>query len=111
MIFLNEQNFLQETKQGLVLLDFFANWCIPCRIMEKNLKHLEERIVDQKIRFYKIDIDKEKTLADSWKIIHLPSIVVLKDGIEIGRFEGCKSGGETGRTVMEWLVLSRFDSD
>lgn len=103
MISLNENNFLKETKSGIVLLDFYATWCIPCRIMETNLRKLEERIINNKIRFYKIDIDEQKRLANEWKTIHLPTIILLKDGIEINRFEGCKAGSQTGKIINEWL--------
>jgi len=107
MLPLNEENFLRETQQGIVLLDFYATWCMPCKIMARNLNKLEERIISNKIKFFKIDIDEQKKLADEWKAVHLPMIVVLKDGVEIGRFEGCKAESQTGRIVTEWINRSK----
>ncbi len=75
---------LVSAGQGLVLVDFFADWCGPCRAVAPLL----ERFADQRaaeLRFYKVDSDAESDLSEDLNVRTLPTVIAFRDGIEIGR--------------------------
>lgn len=87
---LTEQNFLDNTKNGLVLVDFFATWCGPCRMQAPIL----ERVVvdlDDSAKIYKVDVDECEGVAKQYGIMSIPTLVLLKDGKEVARNVGLMS--------------------
>jgi thioredoxin 1 len=88
MIEINEANFEQETKSGLVLVDFFAPWCGPCRMLAPVL----EQITD--VTSAKLNTDDNTSLAVKLKISALPTVVLFKDGVEVERIVGLRSQSE-----------------
>lgn len=84
---LNTQEFKKEIEQGLVLVDFFATWCGPCRMLGPVLEELaESNATDAKI--IKVDVDQLGEVAASFGIQVIPTLVLLKDGKEIKRQSG-----------------------
>ena len=75
---INENNFHEEVEaaSGLVLLDFYATWCGPCRsiapILEELAKEYEGQIV-----IYKVDVDKEKGLAQAFNVSSIPAVLYI----------------------------------
>ena len=78
-----------ETSQGLVLVDFWAPWCSNCRMLAPSFDALAEKF-DGKIRFLKIDADAYNDFAVDKGVETLPTLVLYKDGKEIGRSIGFK---------------------
>lgn len=70
-----------------VILDFYATWCGPCKIMSPIVEEISEDY-DGKIKVGKIDVDKQNTLSNKFKISSIPTIVILKDGEVIKTFIG-----------------------
>ena len=103
MISLNESNFHDRTQTGLVLIEFYSDYCTPCAIMSEHLDQLEKMIIDTKISFVRVNTDNEHTLEEQWNVINYPTIVLLKDGTEIGRHEGFESVKRTGQIITEWV--------
>lgn len=72
------ENFEQEIKDGLVLLDFYATWCGPCKMMHPIIDGIINTYSDVKV--IKIDVDMNQDLARSYSIMSIPTLMLLKDG-------------------------------
>ena len=66
-------------KEGLVLVDFYATWCGPCKMMAPVLEELAEELKDD-VTIAKIDVDEESELASEYRISSIPTLVLLKNG-------------------------------
>ena len=72
------------------LLDFWAVWCAPCRIMEPIIEEIEKELGD-KVEFEKINVDENQEKASKYGVMSIPTYIVLKDNQEIGRKIGVTS--------------------
>ena len=73
-----EENFKAETSEGLVLVDFYADWCGPCKMLTPVLEALATEIKDAKI--VKVNIDHARGLAVDFNVSSIPNLTLLKDG-------------------------------
>uniref|UniRef100_A0A183BL70 Peptide-N(4)-(N-acetyl-beta-glucosaminyl)asparagine amidase n=1 Tax=Globodera pallida TaxID=36090 RepID=A0A183BL70_GLOPA len=87
----------------LVVCDFFANWCGPCRAIAPVLENLSERYA-QKAVFLKIDVDRCRGVSQQYSIRAMPTFVVLLNGEEVGRIQGADPGG------LEHMIATLADS-
>ena len=78
-VVLNEDNFDQTIANGVVLVDLWATWCGPCKMMAPNV---EETATDYKGRVTvgKVDVDESPNLASRFGIMSIPTLIVFKDG-------------------------------
>ena len=92
LLHLSDENFKEKVldKKGLVVVDFFATWCGPCRMLGPVLEEVQEEMKD-KITILKLDVDEGENTAKQYGIMSVPSMVVFKDGEEIDRLVGFKS--------------------
>jgi thioredoxin 1 len=79
---LNDQKFKVEIEdgKGLALVDFFAPWCGPCKMLGPIIEELTEEYKDKDINFYKINIDENKEVAVKYNIMSIPLLILFKDG-------------------------------
>ena len=73
--------------KGYALVDFWATWCQPCRMMAPVLESTEQQLGD-KINFVKVDVDEQQQLAAEFDIMSIPTLVVFKDGKPVKRMSG-----------------------
>ena len=80
VLHINKDNFHNEVlnSEKPVLLDFFASWCGPCRMVGPILDEIAEERED--IKVCKVDIDEQPELASRYRIMSVPTLMVLKDG-------------------------------
>ncbi len=67
------------SQEKVVIADFFATWCGPCRMISPIIEQLSEEF-SEKVRVIKIDIDKENELANMYNIQSVPTVIIFKDG-------------------------------
>lgn len=79
--------FDKTISEGIVLIDFYADWCGPCKMLSPVLEDLSSDYND-KITFVKVDVDTEMSLAERFGIMSIPTVKVFKDGEEIKSFMG-----------------------
>ena len=79
MLELNETNFDQQISRGTVVVDFSAEWCPPCRLLEPQLQRAAETL-RQQATFAKVDADENPQLLSRYRIEALPTVVVFHEG-------------------------------
>ena len=87
---LTDKNFQQQTKNRLVLVDFWAEWCAPCRMMAPILNKVAAEL-DGKAFVGKVDVQKYQNLATNFKVRGIPTLILFKNGKEANRFVGVKT--------------------
>ncbi len=83
---INEYEFVNEVKYGLVLVDFYAEWCGPCKMLSPVLEQINKENKDVKV--VKVNIDDSRRIASYYQIQSIPTLVLLKDGEFIRRMIG-----------------------
>jgi thioredoxin 1 len=73
------QTFAQETSEGVVLVDFWAPWCGPCKMIAPVLEELASELGD-KAKIVKVDVDENQEVAAKFEVMSIPSLFVLKNG-------------------------------
>lgn len=79
MELLNEKNFQEKISKGVVVVDFFATWCGPCRMLAPILEDVQKELEDQ-AHIFKVDVDENEKLARSFGIMSIPTIIVFVNG-------------------------------
>lgn len=87
---LTDKNFQHQTKNNLVLVDFWASWCAPCRMMAPVLNDVAEELTGNS-HVGKVNIEQYQSLAQKYKVRSIPTLILFKNGTEINRFVGAKS--------------------
>lgn len=88
---ITKENFEAEVMQSeqVVLLDFFASWCGPCRMVAPIIDEIAEENTD--IRVGKVDVDAETELAAKFQVYSIPTLVAMKDGKVVTQSTGAKT--------------------
>ncbi|MDO4570651.1 MAG: thioredoxin [Planctomycetia bacterium] len=86
---IGENDFASATESGVVLVDFWAPWCGPCRAQGKVLDDLAEGDdLPEGARIAKVNIDEQSALAEQFNVSSIPTLIVFKDGKVCDKFVG-----------------------
>lgn len=86
ILHLTKDEFDNTINAGTVLVDFWAGWCMPCKMLAPVLEQIAAERED--IQVAKVDVDAENELAMSFGIMSIPTVIVFKNGQEAKRFVG-----------------------
>lgn len=86
---LTEQNFQSQIKKGLTLVDFWAEWCMPCKMMAPILNEVAAA-ADENASVGKVNIEEFQSIAAQYNVRSIPTLILFRDGKEINRFVGIK---------------------
>ena len=87
---LTNQNFSSEIKNKVVLIDFWAEWCMPCRMMAPVLNDVAAAL-PANMKVGKVNVEIYKNLAQQYKVMSIPTMILFKNGKEVKRFVGVKT--------------------
>ena len=96
VLHVDEANFNSVINDDLVLVDFYATWCGPCRMLAPVLDELSE---DRNIKIVKVDIDESRDLAKQFGIMSVPALVLFKDGNKVAQ----NSGFMPKELITRWI--------
>jgi thioredoxin 1 len=86
---LTDTNFQNQTQNKVILVDFWASWCAPCRAMAPVLNDVADNLTGN-FHVGKVNIEQYQSLAQKYKVRSIPTLILFKNGIEIKRFVGMK---------------------
>ena len=94
--YLDKENFDDEIANGRILVDFYATWCGPCKVLSGVLENVADSIG---VPILKIDVDKHEELARRFKVMSIPTVILFEDGKEVKK----KIGFMNEKKVSEFV--------
>ena len=92
-------NFNEIINQNkLVLVDFYADWCGPCKMLAPIIHEIKEEL-SERVYVIKVNVDEEEDLSNKFNIYSIPTLVLIKDGKEVDR----KVGYNTKQILVDWI--------
>jgi thioredoxin 1 len=90
---LDQSNFKEIISNGVTLVDFWAQWCMPCRMQEPVLEKIAEKMGD-KVKIAKVNIDENPEISIEYNIMTIPAILIYQDGQVVNQLFGIQSEKE-----------------
>lgn len=97
-----ENEFKSEIKDGVVVVDFFATWCMPCKMLSPIMEKLSVEMQD-KVKFIKVDVDNLHDVAVNYSISSIPTIIIFKNGEKKDMTVGFTTKGNIKNRIEPWL--------
>ena len=98
---LTDATFEAETKEGLVLVDFWATWCGPCRMQAPILEKLSQEFSEDELKILKMDVDENPETARAFGIMSIPTLLFKKDGQVVKQVAGVHTAAQIKAIVAE----------
>lgn len=102
VIELTDENFKQTIEKGISLVDFWAPWCLPCKVQNPIINQLADELVG-KAKICKLNIDDHQRTAIQYNIKSIPNLVIFKNGKPVKQFIGVKPKMLVKNAVEEFL--------
>ena len=97
LVKLNQENFMEETKNGLKLVEFYTNWCSYCKKQEPELSAMD------KVWIGKVDAEQSPIIANKHNVNAFPTFIIFKDRKEVRRFSGYRTKEELMNIILTHL--------
>jgi len=101
---LNEKTFGEAIKQPVVLIDFWAGWCMPCRMLAPTIDQIAEEYKDR-VFVGKVDVDANPSLAEKYNIMSIPNLIIFRDGKPVENIVGAVPKGTIKAALDKYLSL------
>lgn len=98
---ITDATFEAETKEGLVLVDFWATWCGPCRMQAPILEQLSQEFSEDELKILKMDVDENPETARSFGIMSIPTLLFKKDGQVVKQVAGVHTAAQIKAIITE----------
>lgn len=98
----NEEDFEREAGKGTVLVDFYADWCRPCRMMAPVLEKTADAM-EGSVKFCRLNVEEMEDFVEQFQLIGVPIFILFKDGERVGEIVGYNDTA-TFRTKLEALL-------
>jgi thioredoxin 1 len=98
-----DTTFNEETDKGLVLIDFWATWCGPCRMQAPILDQLSEEYDEDEFRIVKMDVDENPQTPQQFGIMSIPTLLLKKDGQVVEKAVGVHSKEQLRQMIEKYL--------
>lgn len=99
---LNSGDFDNFARKGLVFIDFFAEWCMPCVMMGPVVEEVSKKF-EKKIKFGKVNVGENEALARKFDVSSIPNFVLLKDGKVVENFIGAMDADELETKLRKFI--------
>lgn len=102
LLHLTDSNFQEEVldHKGLALVDFWAEWCGPCRVLGPVIEELAEDM-GEKVKVCKMDVDSEREIAGKYGIMSIPTVMLFKDGEVVETLIGLRDKGSFVQAIED----------
>ena len=100
---ITDKDFATETDEGLVLIDFWATWCGPCRMQAPILDQLSEEYDEDEFRIVKMDVDENPQTPQQFGIMSIPTLLLKKDGQVVEKAVGVHSKEQLRQMIDQYL--------
>lgn len=100
--YLNDENFQTEINQGVTLVDFYADWCGPCRMIAPIVEELATEMKGS-AKIAKLDIDNAQETTSNLGVTSIPTIILFKNGKEVKRVVGVKD-----KDTLKAMIISEI---
>ena len=97
---LNEKNFDSFISKGNVVVDFYAEWCGPCKTLSPEIEKVSKKS-GGKVKFGKVDVDGNQNIAGRFQVMSVPTVIFFKDNEQVERFSGALSADEIEKKIDE----------
>lgn len=91
-------------KESLILVDVYATWCGPCRVIIPQLEMAAKKLMGDKVRVVKLDSDKHSSWAGRYQVQGLPTMLLIKEGLVVDRLEGAYMTNEIVNFVQQHIA-------
>ena len=102
IIILNDNNFEKTTEIGISLIDFWAPWCAPCKILAPTINELANEY-GERINICKLNVDENRLTSTNMKIRSIPTVIIMQNGQIVGHFVGVKPKYVYAKAIKELI--------
>ena len=102
IIKLTDDNFEKTTEIGISLIDFWAPWCAPCKILAPTINELANEF-GERINICKMNVDENRITSNNLKIKSIPTVIIIQNGTIVGHFVGVKPKYVYAKAIKELI--------